>query len=86
MTAGDLALARHRNLQPHRRVSLSIVARLFHLAGKLGRLAVGLELRPSQSDKHPPDAFSPWNMNVAEALRRAYGGPVKAGLSPAPPP
>ena len=40
MTVGDVALARHQNLQPHRRVSLSIVARLFELASELGRLAV----------------------------------------------
>ena len=48
MTVGAVALARHRTLQPHRRVSLSLVARLIDLASKLGRLAVGLELRPRQ--------------------------------------
>ena len=48
MTVGALALARHQNLQPHRRVSLGMAVRLVDLASKLGRLAVGLELCPSQ--------------------------------------
>ena len=51
MTAGEVALARHRNLQPHRRVSLGMAVRLVDLASKLGRLAVGLELHPSQKNR-----------------------------------
>ena len=45
MTVGAAALARHQTLQPHRHVSLSLAARMIDLAGKLGRLATGLELR-----------------------------------------
>ena len=48
MTVGAVALARHRTFQPHRRVSLSLVARLIDLASKLGRIAVGLDLCPGQ--------------------------------------
>ena len=84
MAVGTAALARHEKLQPHRHVSLSLVARLLDLASKLGRLAVGLELRPSQTDKHPWDDFSSWNLNMAEALHRAYGDPVQTDPSPAP--
>ena len=51
MAVGEVALARHRNLQPHRRVSLGMAVRLVDLASKLGRLAVGLELRPSQKNQ-----------------------------------
>ena len=51
MTVGVVALARHQTLQPHQRVSLSLVARLIDLASKLGRLAVGLELCPSQKSR-----------------------------------
>ena len=51
MTVGALALARHQNLQPHRRVSLGMAVRLVDLASKLGRLAVGLELHPSQKNR-----------------------------------
>ena len=51
MTVGAVALARHRTLQPHQRVSLSLVARLIDLASKLGRLAVGLELCPGQKSR-----------------------------------
>ena len=51
MGVGQVALARHQTLQPHQRVSLSLVARLIDLASKLGRLAVGLELCPSQKSR-----------------------------------
>ena len=51
MTVGQVALSRHQNLQPHRRVSLSLVARLIDLASKLGRIAVGLELCPDQKSR-----------------------------------
>ena len=54
MTIGTAALARHQHLQPHRHVSLGLVARLIDLASKVGRLAVGMELRPSQTSKDPP--------------------------------
>ena len=54
MTVGRVALARHQTLQPHSRVSLGLVARLIDLASKVGRLAVGMELRPSQTSKDPP--------------------------------
>ena len=47
MSVGQVALARHQTLQPHRRVSLGMAVQLVDLASKLGRLAVGLELRPS---------------------------------------
>ena len=86
MAVGEVAMARYRKLQPHRRVSLGMAVRLVDLASKLGRLAVGLELRASQTDQHPSEAFPSWNLNVAESLRRAYGDPLTAGLSPAPPP
>ena len=51
MAAGKVALARHQTLQPHRRMSLSLVARLIDLASKLGRIAVGLDLRPGQKSR-----------------------------------
>ena len=51
MTVGAVALARHRTLQPHQRVSLSLVARLIDLASKLGRIAVGLDLCPGQKSR-----------------------------------
>ena len=49
MTVGAVALARHQTLHPHWRVSLGMAVRLVDLASKLGRLAVGLELRQSQN-------------------------------------
>ena len=53
MTVGVVALARHQTLQPHRRVSLSLMARLVDLASKLRRLTVGMELRPNQTRARP---------------------------------
>ena len=53
MTVGVVALARHQTLQPHRRVNLSLMARLVDLASKLGRLTVGMELRPNQTRARP---------------------------------
>ena len=84
MTVGEVALARHEKPQPHRHVSLRLVARIIELASELGRIAVALELRPSQTDNDPPDDFPSWNRNMAEALRRAYGGPAHTDPSPAP--
>ncbi len=84
MTIGTAALARHQNLQPHRHVSLGLVARLIDLASKLGRLAAGMELRPCQTSKHLPDDSTSWNMDMAEALHRAYGDPDHTSPSPAP--
>ena len=84
MTVGKVALSRHQNLQPHRRVSLSLVARLIDLASKLGRLASGMELGPSQTDKHPWDDFPSSDLSIAEALHRAYGDPDQTAFSPAP--
>ena len=86
MAVGEMALARHRNLQPQRRVSLSMAARLADLASKLGRLAVGMKPAQARSkDGHPPETFTSWNQNVAEALRRACGDPPpsKAFAGPA---
>ena len=59
MTVGVVALARHQTLQPHRRVSLSLAARLFDLASKLGRLTVGPELCPSQTRARCPRQRAP---------------------------
>ena len=84
MTVGAEALARHQTLQPHRHVSLSLVARFVDLASKLGRLAAGMELRPSPADKHPPNYFMSSNLNMAEALHRAYGDTDQTNPSPAP--
>jgi hypothetical protein len=84
MTIGTAALARHQNLQPHRHVSLGLVARLIDLASKLGRLAAGMELRPCQTSKHPPDDSTSWNLDMAEALHRAYSDPDHTSPSPAP--
>ena len=53
MTVGVVARARHQTLQPHRRVNLSLMARLVDLASKLGRLTVGMELRPNQTRARP---------------------------------
>ena len=39
---GQAALERHERLQPHRWVSLSMIARLLDIASLLGRLSVGL--------------------------------------------
>jgi len=52
------------------------------LAERESWIAVGLELCPSRTDKHPQEAFSSWNMILAEALRRAHGSPDQTGPSP----
>lgn len=83
MAAGQHALECHRTLQPHRRISLSTVARLLDLSSKLGRLAVGMELG-LKAKKLPADDFSPWPMHRDEALQRVYGGNATAKPAPAP--
>ena len=48
MAAGEMALARHQRRRPHALPNLSRLARLFHIASDLGRLACGLAPPPKK--------------------------------------
>jgi len=73
MATGRHEFDRHQHLSPHRRLSLGTISRLVDIASQLGRLAVGMELKPGKARKQEAEDFSPSAVNWDEALRRVYG-------------
>jgi hypothetical protein len=74
MAIGRHEFDRHQHLSPHRSVSLGTLARMVDIASQLGRLALGMELKPGKPTSPAEENLDYRAAHPEEALKKICCG------------